>query len=154
MSRPKSSDVSFFGLEECILYEEFWNTLLFLFRSYQYYVLAIVSLGYTLAELGHYLIGVTSRETARDVHYGDLACVLNVSLELFNQDVSEECEIAPDIDSCLQLELNGTKYCEWDFNGQGMEYQVMAGPGFTVPLSVVGVLMGILGDRYNRYVKG
>lgn len=41
------------------------------------YILGILTLCYILGELGHYLIGVTSRATARDVDYGDHACQLN-----------------------------------------------------------------------------
>lgn len=37
---------------------------------YPTYVLAIVSIGYVLGELGHYLIGVTSKAIATDLHYG------------------------------------------------------------------------------------
>lgn len=44
---------------------------------YPSYVLAIVSIGYVVAELGHFLIGVTSKAVAIDLHYGDIACQLN-----------------------------------------------------------------------------
>lgn len=44
---------------------------------YNPYVLAIVSIGYVLGELGHYLIGVTSKAIAIDLHYGDITCQLN-----------------------------------------------------------------------------
>lgn len=46
---------------------------------YKPYVLAIVSIGYVLGELGHYLIGVTTKAMANDLHYGDIACQLNTS---------------------------------------------------------------------------
>jgi hypothetical protein len=41
------------------------------------YILGILTLCYIVGELGHYLIGVTSRATARDIDYGDHACQLN-----------------------------------------------------------------------------
>lgn len=41
------------------------------------YILAILTLCYIVGELGHYLIGITSRATARDIDYGDHACQLN-----------------------------------------------------------------------------
>lgn len=41
------------------------------------YILGILTVCYIVGELGHYLIGVTSRATARDVDYGDHACQLN-----------------------------------------------------------------------------
>lgn len=43
------------------------------------YILGILTLCYILGELGHYLIGVTSRATARDIDYGDHSCQLNVT---------------------------------------------------------------------------
>lgn len=46
---------------------------------YPTYVLAIVSIGYVLGELGHYLIGVTSKAIATDLHYGK-TYVANTSL--------------------------------------------------------------------------
>lgn len=41
------------------------------------YILFILTICYIVGELGHYLIGVTSRATARDIDYGDHACQLN-----------------------------------------------------------------------------
>lgn len=44
---------------------------------YNSYVLAILTIGYVLGELGHYLIGVTSKQTAIELDYGDHACQQN-----------------------------------------------------------------------------
>lgn len=44
---------------------------------YNSYVLAILTIGYILGELGHYLIGVTSKQTAIELDYGDHACQQN-----------------------------------------------------------------------------
>lgn len=44
---------------------------------YSTYVLAVVTIGYVLGELGHYLIGVTSKQTAIEIGYGDHACQQN-----------------------------------------------------------------------------
>lgn len=49
-------------------------------KLYKPWVLLLVTCGYIVAELGHFLIGVTSRATARDLHYGDKACQLNVTV--------------------------------------------------------------------------
>ena len=38
--------------------------------------LCLLTLCYVLGELGHFLISVTSRDVAREVHYGDRACFL------------------------------------------------------------------------------
>lgn len=44
---------------------------------YSGYVLGVLTVGYILGELGHYLIGVTSKQTAIELDYGDHACQLN-----------------------------------------------------------------------------
>lgn len=44
---------------------------------YNSYVLGILTVGYILGELGHYLIGVTSKQTAIELDYGDHACQQN-----------------------------------------------------------------------------
>jgi len=41
-------------------------------------------------------------------------------------------------------------YCEWDYNGLGIDYQLLAGPVFILVFTIVGVVFGILGDKYNR----
>lgn len=50
----------------------------------------------------------------------------------------------------MSLELNGTNYCEWNYNGLGLDYQILAGPSFIAVFTVVGVILGIIADKYNR----
>lgn len=116
---------------------------------YKPYALAIVSIGYVLGELGHYLIGVTSKATAEDLHYGDISCQLN-STKLALVDLPTQCEAATNQSVCETLELNGTRYCEWNYNGLGLDYQILAGPSFIAVFTIVGVALGIAADKYNR----
>ncbi|KAF3427386.1 hypothetical protein E2986_08014, partial [Frieseomelitta varia] len=51
---------------------------------------------------------------------------------------------------CLSLELNGSRYCEWNYNGLGLDYQILAGPSFIAVFTIVGVALGIAADKYNR----
>lgn len=51
---------------------------------------------------------------------------------------------------CTQLNVNGTTYCEWNYNGLGLEYQLLAGPSFIAVFTIVGVILGIAADKYNR----
>lgn len=37
-------------------------------------LLALLTAAYVCGELSHFLIGVTSRDVARDIHYGDMKC--------------------------------------------------------------------------------
>ncbi|XP_070163527.1 hexuronate transporter [Polyergus mexicanus] len=116
---------------------------------YKPYALAILSIGYVLAELGHFIIGVTSKEIAEDLHYGDISCQFN-STTLWLVDLPVQCEIADNSTYCESLELNGSHYCEWNYNGLGLDYQILAGPSFIAIYTIVGVILGIAADRYNR----
>ncbi|KAF9406711.1 hypothetical protein HW555_013018 [Spodoptera exigua] len=51
---------------------------------------------------------------------------------------------------CETLTLNGTRYCEWGYNGLGIDYQVLAGPAFMAVFTVVGVILGVVADKFNR----
>lgn len=46
---------------------------------YSPYILAVLCAVYILAELGHFLIGASSKATAIDLHYGDISCQLNTT---------------------------------------------------------------------------
>ncbi|XP_024892344.1 uncharacterized protein LOC112467778 isoform X1 [Temnothorax curvispinosus] len=116
---------------------------------YKPYALAIVSLGYVLAELGHFLIGVTSKAIAEVLHYGDIACQFN-STTLTVAELPVKCEVAKNSTHCESLELNGSYYCEWNYNGLGMDYQILAGPSFIAVYTIVGIILGVAADRYNR----
>ncbi|XP_067015367.1 probable sulfoacetate transporter SauU [Anabrus simplex] len=116
---------------------------------YPTYVLAVVSIGYVVGELGHYLIGVTSKVMAIDMHYGDIACQLN-STELSLAELPVQCGEANSSDYCMSLNINGTPYCEWNYNGLGLDYQVLAGPCFIAVFTIVGVILGFVADRFNR----
>ncbi|KAJ2942912.1 hypothetical protein O0L34_g15100 [Tuta absoluta] len=117
---------------------------------YNWYVLGLVSVGYILGELGHYLIGTTSKVTAEDLHYGDKACMFNTSLHYTLAQLPTVCEKVNSTDICKSLELNGTKYCDWGYNGLGIDYQVLAGPAFMAVFTVVGVILGVVADKFNR----
>jgi hypothetical protein len=45
----------------------------------QCWLLILLTSSYVLGELSHFLIGVTSRDVARTIHYGDSACFENVT---------------------------------------------------------------------------
>ncbi|XP_037936155.1 putative metabolite transport protein HI_1104 [Teleopsis dalmanni] len=116
---------------------------------YNVYVLAILTIGYILGELGHYLIGVTSKQTAIELDYGDHACQQN-NTNFQRRELPQQCSTVKDEDSCTALDLNGTAYCEWNYNGLGIEYQILAGPTFILVFTICGVFMGFAADKYNR----
>lgn len=67
---------------------------------YQPYALAIISIGYVLGELGHYMIGVTSKAVAIDLHYGDHACQLNTT-DYYIADLPQPCSNANNSESLV-----------------------------------------------------
>ncbi|KAL1114880.1 hypothetical protein AAG570_007704 [Ranatra chinensis] len=118
---------------------------------YNWYVLVILTLGYLTAELGHFLIGVTSKDTAIDVPYGDITCQLNKTEPHYNFTLFENCAAALNESSCSMLALdNGERYCEWNRNGLGIEYQILAGPSFIAVYTIVGIFLGIAADKFKR----
>ncbi|ALC48350.1 CG14439 [Drosophila busckii] len=116
---------------------------------YNTYVLAILTIGYILGELGHYLIGVTSKQTAIELDYGDIACQQNNSM-FKRHELSTQCADMSDESSCYTLAMNGSGYCEWNYNGLGIDYQILAGPTFILVFTIAGVFMGFAADKYNR----
>jgi MFS family permease len=52
----------------------------------------------------------------------------------------------------LTDQMGGSSFCQWDYNGMGIEYQILAGPSFILAFSIGGLLIGALADRYNRYI--
>jgi hypothetical protein len=56
----------------------------------EYLVLAILTIGYIAGELGHFLIGTTTKAIATDLHYGDISCQRNVSV-LNEHQLPREC---------------------------------------------------------------
>lgn len=116
---------------------------------YESYVLAVLTIGYILGELGHYLIGVTSKQTAIQLDYGDHACQQNdTSFERHILPI--QCSAVMDEVKCVGLNVNGSNYCEWNYNGLGLDYQLLAGPSFILVFTIVGVFLGFVADKYNR----
>lgn len=50
----------------------------------------------------------------------------------------------------MALTINGTPYCEWNYNGLGLDYQILAGPSFIAVFTVVGIAMGFAADKFHR----
>lgn len=116
---------------------------------YNWYALAIVTIGYIFGELGHYLIGVTSKQTAIELDYGDHACQQN-NTDFTRHEIPFQCGAIMNETACYDLNVNGTPYCEWNYNGLGIDYQLLAGPSFIAVFTIAGVFMGFVADKFNR----
>ncbi|ODM92134.1 Protein spinster 1 [Orchesella cincta] len=103
---------------------------------------------YLVGELGHYLIGVISRDVAEDLHFGDLGCFERPDVPGIHFGI---CENANTSDICTNItNEHGTFACEWQYTGLGLDYQLLAGPSFMAVFTVAGIFWGIAGDKTNR----
>ena len=86
---------------------------------------------------------------AQELEYGDRECEVEDGLEEDLKDYLERigsnntspdqfCEEKDDSESLD----NGTAYCYWFYNGQGVEYQLLAGPIYIVMFACSGILLG------------
>jgi len=49
------------------------------------------------------------------------------------------------------VDVNGTRsVCKWDHNGQGLEFEILAGPVFIVIYTLSGIPLSVLADFSNR----
>lgn len=55
--------------------------------------------------------------------------------------------------SCGQYVISNKSVCSWDYDGSGVQYQVLAGPAFIAVFTISGIIIGTLGDIYNRLVE-
>jgi len=104
------------------------------------YYLLLLTASYIIGEIAHFLINTTSREVARDIHFGDRECFFNSTFEERKED--NNCSAVRHEEDCEERE-----FCSWDYSGLGYEYQILAGPAFIAVFSVLGVLIAILSDR-------
>jgi len=100
-------------------------------------LLALLTLSYTVGEVAHFLIAVTSRQVASSIQFGDMKCFTNTT--------ATDCANLPDKQSC-----EGRAGCRWEYSGQGLQFQVLVGPAFIVVFTISGVVAGFLADRVSR----
>jgi len=104
--------------------------------------LGLLTISYTIGELGHFIIATTSKKVANSLEFGDLRCYAS---DPHDSNLTSLCTQLSDQDSCENQEE-----CVWCYSGQGWQYQVLAGPGFIVVFTVSGVIMGYCADRISR----
>ncbi|XP_007898355.2 protein spinster homolog 1 [Callorhinchus milii] len=115
--------------------------------AYPIYVLSLLLLTYLLNQLDRYVLAIVAQPLAQDLHFGDRSCLQNGS----EWQGHLPCANGSSEERCLSfLNDNGSHYCKWDFNGNGWEYQVIAGPVFILIYTFMGVVMGFLADATNR----
>lgn len=91
-------------------------------QPYSLYVLFLMLFTYMLNQLDRYTLSITSIDVAQSLKYGDKACMLQKNQ---SKAFSNNCKSLNE-SACDAHVLNGTKehICKYDYNGQGLEYQV------------------------------
>ena len=68
-----------------------------------FYFLALMSLGYMIGEIAHFLIITTSRPVARDIQYGDKGCYYNNTFPMEQKNEGIKCEEFKGASSCMAV---------------------------------------------------
>lgn len=103
--------------------------------------LGLLTLGYVFGEIAHFLMATTSRDVARDIQYGDQACLQRSN----SSGLAAACSGLGE-EACGELAQD----CEWQYNGQGYQFQVLVGPAFVATFSTTLLFMGVAADNFNR----
>ena len=102
--------------------------------------LALITSGYVIGEIAHFLIATTSKDVANSIPYGDQVC----------KDRANQTQLI----DCGALEAEAVcvaePQCEWKYNGQGTDFQLLVGPAFIYTFATAALIMGFLLDKFNR----
>jgi len=106
----------------------------------------VLMLCFTVGEVGRYLVGTLSKPMAQDLEFGNQRCMpINVKNETFPSLCFNTNKTM-----CNKVTHGNESVCYFDYDGSGVEYQILAGPAFIAMFSVGGIIMGVLGDIHNR----
>ncbi|MBN3288338.1 SPNS1 protein, partial [Polyodon spathula] len=115
--------------------------------GYPVYILCILLITYLLNQLDRYILAIVILPLAQEIHFGDKSCLPNET----SQPGPLQCNNASDEKHCKSLlNADSIPYCKWDYNGNGWEYQIMAGPIFILIYTFMGIFIGFLADAANR----
>ncbi|XP_065180631.1 MFS-type efflux pump MSMEG_3705-like [Sycon ciliatum] len=138
---------------------------------YVLWVLAMMLAAYLMNQLDRYTYSITSKDVSRELMFGDQACFSSspdsnlTTKQCGNALDQQKHSNLPNIseqDFCNNLtvvEINGTypydyttEPCFWNYNGQGVKYQIIAGTYFILIYTFAGIPLGFLADSVNRKV--
>uniref|UniRef100_H2YBH1 Major facilitator superfamily (MFS) profile domain-containing protein n=1 Tax=Ciona savignyi TaxID=51511 RepID=H2YBH1_CIOSA len=118
-------------------------------RLFTWYYAFVLMGCYAVGELGHFIIGIISKPISQELHFGEKGCVTNSSEIESQVEKLQKCS-GMNFTMCHAAEHQNKTYCRWDYTGSGIEYQILAGPSFIAIFTVMGIVIGVLGDKYNR----
>ncbi|KAL4218886.1 hypothetical protein ACF0H5_021474 [Mactra antiquata] len=122
--------------------------------GYQIYVLFLFLITYLLNQLDRYMLAITIKPMAQELEFGDKGCLLQSNYS--DVDIGDvKCDATSE-EKCLNTTFGkgsaSRVVCEWNYNGQGFEYQIVAGPVFIVIYTFAGIFIGFAADKYNRKI--
>ncbi|KAH9496640.1 hypothetical protein Btru_009912 [Bulinus truncatus] len=117
-------------------------------QAYNVYVLFLLLVAYLLNQLDRYMLAVTILPVSQEIKFGDQGCLRNLSVKTSSSNV--KCN-GTDHDRCLAItDSENNTLCNWDYNGQGWAYLILAGPVFILIYTFAGIFIGFAADHYNR----
>ncbi|OQV13290.1 hypothetical protein BV898_12496 [Hypsibius exemplaris] len=122
-------------------------------HRYSFYVVILFSVAYFFSHLGRFALPIATMPMAQELHYGEKACLIDESKGnvVHYKGWTHFCGKHGDQKACeAQIVGNISKTCKWDYNGQGLAYQLLIGPVFVLVYSCAGVALGFAADVYNR----
>ncbi len=126
------------------------------------YSLGLMTLGYVVGEIAHFLIVTSSRAVARgkfssfdleivwkqrhfsEIRFGDKSCYAK------DPDVDDNC-----VPKSNQTICEADSKCTWEYNGSGLQYQILAGPAFIAMFTLSSLVSGLTSDKIagiNRWI--
>jgi len=107
------------------------------------YFLMLMTIGYIIGEIAHFLINTTNRAVARDVHFGDKSCYLNSSFYGSDSVKGSTCSAKKNESECQLV----SPECEWNYSGVGIQYQALSGPIFVWTFVFCSLAVGFTSDK-------
>ncbi|XP_013388870.1 protein spinster homolog 1 [Lingula anatina] len=118
---------------------------------YSLYVLLLLLIAYLLNQLDRYTLAIVTQPMAQEIHYGDHGCLDNTENVTHKENSTVTCKkILNETECLLATDYYEDELCKWDYNGQGFEYQIVAGPVFILIYTFTGIFLGFAADQYNR----
>lgn len=98
-----------------------------------------------------FLLPVVTKPLAQEIKYGSKGCMINITSEVHSPNF---CSNVKNETECILKTVNktGSPVCKWDYTGQGIQYEIVAGTAFIVIYTFTGIPLGGLADRYNRKI--
>ncbi|XP_038637557.1 putative glycerol-3-phosphate transporter 5 isoform X1 [Scyliorhinus canicula] len=115
--------------------------------AYPLHVLCCLLLTYLLNQLDRYILAIVIQPLAQDIQFGERSCLPRENAK----QSGASCRNASSQDRCVSLlNENKTQSCQWNYDGSGWEYQVIAGPVFILIYTFTGIFIGFVADTVNR----